>query len=98
MLTLQVFVYLQVLDFLTTLVGFRVGASEASPFIAHLMHVTSPTVGVGVSKLAGVAIGALCLATDRARLIGWINYWYALLVVWNLCIILTAISRFHLHG
>ncbi len=97
MLTLQVFVYLQMLDFLTTLVGIKVGASEASPFIAHLMHVTSPAIGVAVSKLAGVAIGGLCLATDRARLIGWINYWYALLVTWNLCIILAAIERFHMH-
>jgi hypothetical protein len=96
-LTLQVFVYLQLLDFLTTLVGFRVGASEASPFIAKLMHLTSPIVGVAASKLTGVAIGALCLATDRARLIGWINYWYALLVTWNLCIILAAIERFHMH-
>ena len=38
MLILQVFIYLQVLDFLTTLVGFKLGASEASPFIAKLIH------------------------------------------------------------
>ena len=31
MLVIQVFVYLQVLDYLTTLVGFKLGASEASP-------------------------------------------------------------------
>jgi hypothetical protein len=96
-LTLQVFVYLQLLDFLTTLVGFHVGASEASPFIAKLMHMTSPALGVAVSKLAGIGLGALCLATDRARLIGWINYWYAGLVVWNLSIILAGIDHHMLH-
>jgi len=92
-LTIQVFVYLQILDYLTTLVGFRVGASEASPFIAKLIHMTTPAIGVALSKFAGIGICGLCLATKRARLVGWINYWYALLVVWNLCIILAGISR-----
>jgi len=93
MLVIQVFVYLQILDYLTTLVGFRLGASEASPFIAKLIHSSSPAIGVGLSKIAGIGIGGLCVATHRARLIGWINYWYAGLVVWNLCVILAAGSR-----
>jgi hypothetical protein len=93
MLVIQVFVYLQVLDYLTTLVGFRLGASEASPFIAKLIHSSSPAIGVGLSKIVGIAIGGLCVATQRARIVGWINYWYALLVVWNLCVILAAGSR-----
>ncbi len=93
MLAIQVFVYLQVLDFFTTLIGFRLGAGEASPFIAKLIHLTGPAVGVGLSKLLGVGIGAICLATGRGRLIGWINYWYAGLIVWNLCIILLAGDR-----
>jgi len=29
----SVFIYLQLLDVLTTLVGFKLGAAEASPFI-----------------------------------------------------------------
>jgi hypothetical protein len=91
MLAIQVFIYLQVLDFLTTLIGFRLGASEASPFIVKLIHATSPAIGVGASKLLGLGLGALCVATHRARLISWINYWYAALVVWNLSIILTAL-------
>jgi len=95
MLAIQVFIYLQILDYLTTLVGFRVGAGEASPFIVKLIHATTPAIGVGLSKMVGAGIGALCVATGRARLITWINYWYAGLVVWNLCIILTAITRHH---
>ncbi|MDE3198445.1 MAG: hypothetical protein KGN84_19000 [Acidobacteriota bacterium] len=93
MLAIQVFIYLQVLDFLTTLIGFRVGAAEASPFIAKLIHATTPAVGVGLSKLAGLGIGGLCVALHRARLISWINYWYAGLVVWNMSIILVALLR-----
>lgn len=90
---IQIFVYLQVLDFLTTLIGFKVGASEASPFIAKLIHASSPAIGVAASKVVGLGIGVLCLAMNRARLVGWVNYWYATLVVWNLGVILVAGNR-----
>ena len=85
-------VYLQVLDLLTTLVGFRVGAAEGSPFIRTLMHV-GPTFGVVASKLIALALGGFCVYTNRRRPIRWINYWSASLVVWNLIIILAALGR-----
>jgi hypothetical protein len=87
---IQIFVYLQLLDFLTTMAGFKAGAYEASPFIAKLIHSTSPLMGLAASKVIGLAIGALCIALERIRLINLINYWYAALVVWNLCVILAA--------
>ena len=90
LLIVQVFVYLQVLDFLTTMVGFRLGASEASPFVVKLIHATSPALGVAASKVVGLAIGGLCVATKRVRMLTWANYWYAALVVWNLTMILAA--------
>jgi hypothetical protein len=90
---IQWFLYLQVLDFLTTLVGFKFGAHEASPFIAKLMQASTPALGLAVSKVVGLGIGALCVVTQRIRLVGWVNYWYAGLVVWNLGIILAAGSR-----
>jgi hypothetical protein len=86
----SVFLYLQVLDFLTTLIGFKLGASEASPFIVKLIHATSPAMGVAASKLLGLGIGGLCVAMNRGRLVTWINYWYAGVVLWNLTIILKA--------
>jgi uncharacterized protein DUF5658 len=89
MLILQVFIYLQVLDLLTTLIGFKFGASEASPFIQHLIHISSPAVGVAASKLVGLGIGAICVATHRVRMLTWANYWYAALIVWNLSMILS---------
>src|ERR1039458_4710406 len=36
--TYQIFIYLQLLDLLTTLLGFRLGAAEASPFVRLMMH------------------------------------------------------------
>jgi len=85
----QIFVYLQLLDLLTTLVGFRVGAAEASPFIRMLMHV-GPATGVVVSKVLALGIGALCVAVNKKHIIRWITYWYGVLIVWNLMVMLTA--------
>jgi hypothetical protein len=93
MLIVQVFVYLQLLDFLTTMVGFKLGAHEVSPFIVKLIHSTTPAVGVAASKVIGLAIGGLCVASGRVKLLSFANYWYAALVVWNLAMILTASGK-----
>src|SRR5882724_19550 len=93
MLAIAIFVYLQVLDVLTTLVGFRLGASEASPFIVKLIHATSPVMGLAASKVVGIVIGGICVAMNKSHLVTWINYWYAGLVIWNLFMILTAAAR-----
>jgi hypothetical protein len=85
----QVFIYLQLLDLLTSLLGFRMGAVEASPFIRLLMH-AGPTAGVIASKVLALAIGALCVHMNRTHLIRWISYWYGGLVVWNLMVMLAA--------
>ncbi len=90
-----IFVYLQLLDFLTTLVGFRLGAGEASPFIAKLILAVGPVMGVAASKGIALAIAALCIGIGRSRLVMWANYWYAALVVWNLYILLIAGGRLH---
>ncbi len=85
---IQVFLYLQLLDLLTTVLGLKLGASEASPFVRMLMHV-GPATGVLLSKLVAVSLGAACVVLHRSHLIRWISYWYAGLVVWNLYIILS---------
>lgn len=92
MFTIQVFVYLQVLDFLTTLLGFRLGASEASPFIRHLLQF-GPAMGVGLSKFLALGLCAFCVWQKKRHIIGWVNYWYAGLVIWNLCILLRALAH-----
>jgi len=85
----QVFVYLQLLDLLTTLVGFRLGAAEASPFIRMLMH-AGPGTGVLLSKLLALGLGGLCVYLRKHHLIRWATYWYGGLVVWNLVVMLAA--------
>jgi hypothetical protein len=85
----QIFIYLQVLDLLTTLVGFRVGLGEASPFIRVLMH-AGPATGVVISKLLALALGAFCVWSDKPHVIRWISYWYGAIIVWNLSVMLAA--------
>jgi hypothetical protein len=85
----HIFIYLQLLDLLTTLVGFRLGAAEASPFIRILMH-AGPAVGVIVSKLVALILGGVCVYVKKHNLIRWISYWYAGLVVWNLMVMLSS--------
>ena len=87
MAIIQIFIYLQLLDALTTLVGFRLGAMEASPAVRMLMHV-GPGIGLAASKIVALVLGGYCIYSGRHRLIRLANYWYGGLVVWNLMIIL----------
>lgn len=87
-----IFIYLQLLDVLTTLLGFRLGAGEVSPFIRMLMH-AGPATGVMLSKLFALSLGALCVHLKRLHVIRWASYWYGVLIVWNLMVALAAQSR-----
>lgn len=88
----QFFFYLQILDVLTTLLGLRLGAAEASPFVRLLMH-AGPAAGLALSKIFAVALGAYCVYTRRHRLIRLASYWYGGLVAWNLIVMLALPGR-----
>ena len=91
MVYIEVFIYLQVLDFITTLIGMRLGLGEASPFIRWLMQV-GPGAGLALSKLVAFALGGACIWLKRRHLLRWVNYWYAGLVVWNMGLILSVLK------
>ncbi|HTQ56007.1 MAG TPA: DUF5658 family protein [Bryobacteraceae bacterium] len=87
MLYIQMFLYLQVLDVFTTLIGFRFGLAEASPFIRALLQF-GPVAGLLLSKAVALALGGACIVLHKQHLIRWVTYWYAGLVAWNLLTIL----------
>jgi hypothetical protein len=89
---LEIFVLLQVLDFMTTLVGLRMGGTELSPFIAWVMRLSDPLTGLTVAKLIGFGVVGVCLWLKRPRVIHVTNYFCAGLVVWNLYQILGALG------
>ena len=75
------FVALQILDLLTTLAAFHVGAFEVNPLVAHLTLKLGRLRGVLISKLIAVAI-----AMGVRRLIWVVNLFYAVVVGWNVVV------------
>ena len=85
--TLALFFYLQLLDVLTTLIGFSIGASEASPFVRMLVA-WGPVFGTVASKFGALVLLVMCFRLGKPHLIRWVNLWYAALVVWNSAVVL----------
>ncbi len=83
LILIEFFLYLQVLDVISTLIGFSLGNTEANPLIRLLIR-WGPVAGLLWSKLFALAVVVFCAWFRRLALIRWINYWFALLVVWNL--------------
>jgi hypothetical protein len=87
--SLKVFVALQALDIVTTLMGLRVGAGEASPFIGRLMHM-DPVAALLIAKIYAVLLVALALRYKKPRLVVFLNYWFTAVVTWNLGVVIIA--------
>jgi hypothetical protein len=84
--SLSLFVALQVLDLLTTMIGLQLGAVESSVFIGRLIQ-TTPMTGLLIAKIVAVILVALAVKFRRPRIIVVLNYWSALVVAWNLVMI-----------
>src|SRR5207253_2368685 len=93
--SLTVFVTLQVLDILTTLIGLQMGAEEASFFLSRLMTV-GPVAALLIAKITAVLLVAMALRFKRPRVVVFLNYWFAVVVTWNLGTIVLAQLRPHL--
>jgi hypothetical protein len=89
-LSVEVFLYLQMLDVLTTWLGLRLHCAEASPFIRYLMHL-GPVAGLLGAKLIAILLGGFCVWRQRFLVIQMINYFFAALVTWNMAILLLAL-------
>ena len=93
--SLTVFVALQVLDILTTLLGLQMGAGESSIFLGRLMRVGT-MAALLIAKIIAVLLVAIALKFRRPRVVVFLNYWFAGVVSWNLVILLlTQISLSH---
>jgi hypothetical protein len=84
---LTVFVALQVLDILTTLLGLQMGAREGSMFLGRLMRV-GPVAALLIAKIIAVLLVAIAMRFKRPRVVVFLNYWFAAVVSWNLAVIL----------
>ena len=85
--SLTVFVALQVLDILTTLMGLQMGAQEGSMFLGRLMR-AGPVAALLIAKIIAVLLVAMAMRFKRPRVVVFLNYWFAAVVSWNLVVIL----------
>ena len=90
--SIGVFVALQLLDVLTTLIGLQMGAEEASGFVGRLMQI-GPVAALLIAKLFAVLLVCAALKFKRPRIVVFLNYWFAAVVSWNLGVILITLLR-----
>ena len=83
------FMYLQLLDVMTTLACLVHGLQESNPLVQHLMNATgSPAAGLAVSKLLAFGVALFCWRRGKHKLLWGVNLFYSFIVVWNLTVLL----------
>jgi hypothetical protein len=88
------FSYLQLLDVLTTVAFLMVGVQEGNPLVRLALNVApNPFIGLGLVKLAGMALGLSCAVRGRHQLLGRINMLFAAVVVWNMAALIIGVMR-----
>jgi hypothetical protein len=95
--SIPVFLSLQALDVLTTLIGLHMGAREASVFVGRMLAI-GPLAGLLISKCFAVILAAAALAFHRPRVVVFLNYWFAVLIAWNLFTIFTTLWSLRASG
>jgi hypothetical protein len=86
------FALLQLIDLATTLVGFHLGMSEASPFVRLLIRQLGPISALVAAKLIAIGVACCCLWLGRRRALRLANVWYAAVCIWNTGLILTVLA------
>ena len=80
---LTFFIYLQVLDLLTTILFLKLGLMEASWVVAALIR-WSPLVGVLLAKLGTITLAIIAVRFNKDRVMRLANFGYSGVIVWNL--------------
>lgn len=86
------FVYLQLLDVLTTVAFLMQGVAEGNPLVRWiLVQGENPILSLILVKGLAVALAVFCVVRSRHRVLQVANIFFAILVAYNLiCIILAA--------
>jgi hypothetical protein len=84
------FIVLQVLDLLTTLAAFHIGAYEVNPLVASLAMLFGPVGGLVCSKVIA------SLIVIRVRRLVWVaNVFYGGVICWNVIVVVALLVRRH---
>ena len=82
------FVYLQVLDVLTTIAFLLQGVSEANPIVRWVIRAGPHPIGsLSMLKAVAVAMAILCVYRHREGLLRKVNVFFAVVVLYNLVVL-----------
>jgi hypothetical protein len=85
------FVYLQLLDVLTTVAFLLNGVAESNPVVRWAMEAApNPFSGLILVKVAALALGVYCMLSARQQLLKKVNIFFAGLVAYNLLALILA--------
>lgn len=88
------FVYLQLLDVLTTLAFLLNGVAESNPVVRWAMSAApNPVTGLVLIKVAAIVMGVYCVASARQKLLRKVNIFFAGLVAYNLVALILASAQ-----
>lgn len=89
------FVYLQILDGLTTVAFLLHGVSESNPVVRWAMQAApDPFSGLILLKVAALGMGFYCTLSARQQLLKKVNIFFAGLVAYNLLALILAAGAF----
>jgi Domain of unknown function (DUF5658) len=86
-LAVMVFIGLQCMDLLTTMIAFSQGGIELNPVVRGLMPWTGKVMAVFASKVILISL-ILLYSNGRKRVLFLGNILYTAVVVWNLAIVI----------
>ena len=91
---LTAFVYLQILDLMTTIAFLANGVTEGNPFVRFLMRTSAtPLAGLVAAKCIAVMLGIFAWKAGRHAALRKANVFFAVLVVWNLLATIAGAAR-----
>ncbi len=83
------FVYLQVLDALTTIAFMMYGVAELNPVIKWVMRESpSALTGLLLVKILAVGLAFYCIVRARQKLLRKVNVFFALVVAYNVVVLI----------
>ena len=83
------FVYLQVLDALTTIAFMMYGVAELNPLIKWAMRESpSALTGLLLVKILAVGLAFYCIVRARQKLLRKVNIFFALVVDYNVVVLI----------
>ena len=83
------FIYLQILDVLTTLAFLLQGVGESNPIVKWaIREAPNPLGGLLLVKLFAVILAIYCLVQARHSLLRKVNVFFACVVIYNLVVLI----------